>query len=140
MLYRPNRMHSSTLSKCSGQHIDSWTILVCRKELLIFLQNFTYLLKNHKNSKMEKLALTYSSTNLSYSYNPRNMKMMNFCTDVCPRACELGCLCVWVRACVRAWMPACVYACVRASLDACVYACVRASLDAFVYACVRACM
>src|SRR6218665_3393722 len=106
------------------------------------LAKFYLLAKNHKNSKIEKLALTYSSTSLSCSYNPRNMKMMNFCTDVCPRACVNGCLCVCVRACERAWMHVCMRACVRASVRAwmsvCMLACERASLDACVYACVRA--
>src|SRR6218665_2002185 len=112
------------------------------------LAKFYLLAKNHKNSKIEKLALTSSSTNLSCSYNPRNMKMMNFCTDVCPRACvrdretvclracELGCLCV----CVRAGVVGCLCVCVCASLDACVYACVRAWMPVCMRACELGCL
>src|SRR6218665_1733327 len=119
------------------------------------LAKFYLLAKNHKNLKIEKLALTYSSTNLSYSYNLRNMKMMNFCTDVCPRACvrdretvclracetgrQRACVRASVRASVRAWMSVRMRAWERACVRACVRASVRASLDVCAYACERVC-
>src|SRR6218665_1912680 len=70
------------------------------------------------------------------------MKMMNFCTDVCLRACMAaerqrawmrgcretvcgdtcvrGCMYTWMRACMRAFVRAWMYVCVDACVDACV--------------------
>src|SRR6218665_168576 len=75
--------------------------------------------RTHAYAKASKLALTYSSTNLSYSYNPRNMKMMNFCTDVCLRARQGD----RVSACVHAIQGDSVRVSVRASVYVSVCVC-----------------